>query len=514
MNQVLASSPAGRLGGRFVAVLLGAFVLCAALDVGLLGWIRVGPPGGKGQLFFTELVIMVAGALVVASTAIIAPETARRVTPFLFIALAWHTGFQVPLDNTGEFVLTVFDVLVPLCLFLGLIGRWYATGSEVKAWFHQYWRLMAIFWGFCLWGLVMALVRQVDPGPLMANLKSLLFYPLIAIILPWCIRGWKQLYWAVGLMLALVFERTLDGLYQAFTHQVSRFMTELVRGHVIYRIDGHMAATNQYAAYLVSGAMVLLAVVAASQLRRSVRFLLVAPLALMALALLLTYSRGAWLGAGVGVVALLLMLKPGRAVGTLGVLAFVGIVIEVLHPGAGTQILLRANDFDRSIAARVTYETTGFQVIQHFPLGAGWGAWFQLTPGGIQAIPGYPWYHDDYLQLATEIGVLGALSMVVILVSMLSLGWTEARRAANPDKSALVAGLTAAFIAVLVQTGTDQFLWHADIAPHIWIVGGLMLSGVLLVRMDRWKARTIREALEYADDELQAPRLAGIGGRW
>ena len=108
----------------------------------------------------------------VSATAIIAPETARRVTPFLFIALAWHTGFQVPLDKTDQFVITVFDVLVPLCLFLGMIGRWYETGSSIKLWFQEHWRLFAIFWGFCLWGLVVAILRGVSPPPMLANLKS------------------------------------------------------------------------------------------------------------------------------------------------------------------------------------------------------------------------------------------------------------------------------------------------------------------------------------------------------
>src|SRR5579862_3408572 len=88
-----------RFGVRIIAVLAAAIGLCVLIDVGLLTWIRIGPPGGKGQIFFVELVIMIAAALVVAATAVIAPETARRVTPFLFVGLAWHTGFQVPLDK-------------------------------------------------------------------------------------------------------------------------------------------------------------------------------------------------------------------------------------------------------------------------------------------------------------------------------------------------------------------------------------------------------------------------------
>lgn len=488
-------------GVSHVVVAVGAaLALGIVLDFALISWIRAGPPAGKGELFFLELVVMIAAALVVSATAVIAPETARRVTPFLFVALAWHTGFQVSLDPSGQFVISVFDVLVPLCLFLGLLGRWYLTGSEAKSWFQEHWRLMAVFWAFSLWGLIVAISRDVDPAPMLANFKSLLFYPLIVVVLPWCIRSWKQLYWVIGLMAALIFERTLDGLYQAATREVSKFVTELAHGNLIYRIDGHMAATNQYAAYLVTGGLVLLGLLAASRLRPAVRFALIVPMALMGLALLLTYSRGAWLGMAVGLIALLLILRPGRAAFALAAVVVVAFVVEVVHPGAGSQILLRANDFDHSIAVRENYQSLGFQVVQRFPLGAGWGAWFQRTPGGVQPISGFPWYHDDYLQMATEIGIPGLLSMLAILGSLVSLGWRTSRRVIDPTKMAVVAGLTAAFIALLVQTATDQFLWHADIAPHIWIVAGLLVSSVVLVRADAWKKATIDAALRQADE--------------
>jgi O-antigen ligase len=290
-------------------------------------------------------------------------------------------------------------------------------------------------------------------------------------------------------------------------------MTELVHGQIIYRIDGDMAATNQYAAYLMTGAFILLSVVTASRIRPLYRVLLAGPLALTGLALLLTYSRGAWLGSGIGLLVLLLMLKPRRAFATVGLLAFVGLVIEAVHPGAGSQIVLRANDIDRSIQARETYETTGLQVLMHYPFGAGWGAWFRLVPGGIQAIPGYPWYHDDYLQLATELGIPGLLSLLAILGSVVWTGWTAARKAYDPNNAAIVAGLTAALVGMLVQTATDQFLWHADIAPHIWIVAGLMLSGVMLMRMDDRRRAVIADAIEHAEEEARERDFALPGAQ-
>jgi len=462
-------------------------------------WIRVGPPTGKGDLFFVELVVLMAGAVILSATAILAPQAARTAAPFLFIALAWHTGFQVSLNTTGEFVLTVFDALVPLSLFLGLVGRWYITGDEFRSWFQQHWKLMSLFWAFCLWGLMLALVRGISGPPMLANLKSLVIYPLIMIIIPWCIRSWKQLMGAVGLLVALITDRALDGLHQALIHQVLKFQTVLGHGRVIYRIDGDMAASNQYAAYLLTGGLILLALVAASKLKRSIRLALAAPLALIALALLLTYSRGAWLGTAVALVVLLLILRPRQAFATLGVFALISIIIEAVHPGAGTQILARTNTYDSSIATREGYLVLALSVIQHYPFGAGWGAWFTLVPGGVQAVPGFPWYHDDYLQLATEIGILGVLPLLVILANIVLTGWRVARRALDPTKAALVAGLTAAFLGLIVQTATDQFLWHADIAPHIWIVAGLLLSGVALLVVEEKKQSTIDAALAFAE---------------
>ena len=501
--------------GRVLVPVIVATVICVALDVALLAWIGAGPPAGKGDGFFLELALLLAGASVISATAILAPSAARASIPLLFIVMAWHTGFQVPLEPTGEFVLTVFDVLVPLALILGLIGEWYVSGTGVRSWFGQYWKLMAVFWGFCVWGLALAIVNDISADPLLANLKSFIIYPLIMIILPWCIRSWKQLYLAVGLLVALVFERTLEGLYQAYTHQVLKFQT-LIHGQIVYRIDGHMAATNQYADYLLTGALIALAIVAASRLRLGQRLSLAAPLALTALALLLTYSRGAWLGTLVALLAMLMMMRPRRAFLTMGVLAGIVIVIEALHPGAGGSILQRTfNDYDHSIATRKLFEATGYTVLLHYPFGAGWGAWFQLVPGGIQAIPGFPWYHDDYLQLATEVGIPGVIPMLAILFSIVVAGWRASVRADNATKAALMAGVTAAFVGILVQTATDQFLWHADIAPHIWIVAGLVLSGAALVGADRRRKQTIADAMKYAEnaDTPAPPGLPQPAGR-
>ncbi len=357
---------------------MGAAIACAAIDAGLGIWIQIGAPGHKSDLFFFELVILIAAALIVLSISVLAPEKARIAAPFLFIALAWHTGFQVELGS-DKFELTVFDVLVPMTLFMAIVGGWFSTAAGVT-WFQRHWRMMAVFWAFCLWGLLAAIIRGVDPGPMLANLKSLLFYPLILVLMPLCIKSWKQFYLASGLLLAAITERALDGLRQAATHANTTFLTRLGNGQLVQRIDGDMAATNQYATYLLTGFLIFVALVAASQLKTSRRILLTIPLGLIGLALLFTFSRGAWLGTAVALLALAFILQPRRGVAVLGTVLVLLLAMQVFYPQARTEFLARANDYDHSIVQREAYEAIGFQVVLHYPLGAGWGAWFERTP--------------------------------------------------------------------------------------------------------------------------------------
>jgi O-antigen ligase len=461
----------------------GAALLCAVLDGGLLAWIRVGPPGNKGGLFFIELVLLLAVGTATLSAALLMPERARVATPFLFILLAWHTGFQIPLGS-DKFVLTVFDVLIPLCVVMALVGKWYQS-MPAPSWFQLHWKAMTLFWGFCVWGLVLAILRVIEVPPLLANLKSFVLYPIILILLPMCLRTWKQLYWAAGLMVFLVVERALDGLHEAATGSYSFKIYDLLpNGQLVHRIDGHMAGSNQYATYLVSGAMICLAIVAASRLKRT-RVVLAITLGFIGLALLLTFSRGAWLGLAVAILGLIFILKPKRGVSVLAILVVIVVAVELLYPEAKAQFFSRAGQVDVSLLRRQEYYSLGFRVLQSFPLGAGWGAWFQRTPTGIIASPGFPWYHDDYLQLATEIGIPGLLVVLWIVGTVFMSGVQAGRRALSVNQFALCAGLTTAFLGMLVQTGTDQFLWHADIAPHIWTVGGLVATAAMLVQADR-----------------------------
>jgi O-antigen ligase len=126
-------------------------------------------------------------------------------------------------------------------------------------------------------------------------------------------------------------------------------------------------------------------------------------------------------------------------------------------------------------------------VIRHYPLGAGWGAAFFRTPNGLT--PGttnvdWPWYHDDYLQLATEVGIPGLAVFLWLWLVLLRRGLRAYYRSRDTLQGALIVGLIASLFAMLVQAATDQIFWHADVGPHIWIIAGLLLAAATLVEQN------------------------------
>jgi O-antigen ligase len=396
--------------------------------------------------------------------------------PFILIGLAWHTGFQISFSGDERLVLSAFDVLVPVTILLAFAGHWYVRGSETA--FGARLKLPLIAFAiFVVWGVGLALVRAVDPAPLIANLKAYTIYPLIALLLPWCITRWRQLYAAVFWMMTLILERALEGIVQG---QAGSRTVILNSGTLVGRINGNFASVNQYALYVATGLLIGLGLLL-GQRRLQWRLAYLAASAVLALALSLTLSRGAWLGTVVALVASAFCLGPRRSTQLLAVLALVLAVIAIIHPGTISAVAGRLQLNDNTVKERQQFLQVGFQVVESYPLGAGWGAGFILSPHGPIPADSFPWYHDDYLQLATEVGVPGMLAFVWLWLAILWPAFRTARKLRLTGHGPLILGLLAAVIASLVQAGTDQFFWHADLAPHIWLLTGLLLSALALV---------------------------------
>jgi hypothetical protein len=213
--------------------------------------------------------------------------------------------------------------------------------------------------------------------------------------------------------------------------------------------------------------------------RRRVGPLSLALMALVTVGLALTYARSAWLALVAGILVLLAITR-GRATPQLVALAaVVGVAGLALSLSQGTldAFVERTSTFgdlgsDVSAGAR---EETARELVPRIlavPLGYGLGSAGEATRLGDG--DGLRVLDNGYLSLAYQVGIPGAL---LVLVGLFVATWTSARSAlrADPDRTAATLTAVFAFFIVLLLSGDQLYglpgaiLWYlvgAALARH------------------------------------------------
>lgn len=194
--------------------------------------------------------------------------------------------------------------------------------------------------------------------------------------------------------------------------------------------------------------------------RRRVDPVSLALMALVTVALALTYVRSAWLALAAGILVLLAITR-GRATPQLlalvAVLAVAGLALS-LSEGTLDAFVGRVSTFgalgtDVSAEAREEGARALAPQILRAPLGYGLGSTGEATRlaggEGVRAVD------NGYLSLAYQVGIPGAL---LVLAGLFVATWTSARSAlrVDPDRSAATLTAIFAFFIVLLLSG-DQF---------------------------------------------------------
>lgn len=164
-----------------------------------------------------------------------------------------------------------------------------------------------------------------------------------------------------------------------------------------------------------------------------------AVIVLIGAGLLATFSRQAWLGAVVGLLALGLRRRPALTVGVVA-LAIVALAALPIPGGSGTfgQYLLTASDASStSSAGRITLWGDAINLIpSHAVVGVGPGLFGTLNPSG----KGVFYAHNMFLDAAIELGVAGAVALLAVFGGGLM---SALRRPGTPAFAMLTAYATA-----------------------------------------------------------------------
>ena len=237
------------------------------------------------------------------------------------------------------------------------------------------------------------------------------------------------------------------------------------------RARGLFQDPNVFGPFLIPALLVVLEEILEPRLltaRRPVKALM---LAVLAVGVLFSYSRGAWVNLAVAlpVMGVVLTLRRGgvrRAAGMLAIAAVAAAVAAgtVAATGSGDFLAERARPQQYDVE-RFSAQRAGLRPAQVYPFGAG--------PGQFESVAGIS-AHSTYARALGEQGFPGLVVVLALLAVTLGLAAGNAVRGRSTYGIGSAA-LLAAWCGLLVSSAfVDTLHWR-----HLWIVAALIWAGAM-----------------------------------
>jgi len=265
---------------------------------------------------------------------------------------------------------------------------------------------------------------------------------------------------------------------------------DFLKGYGGCRLSASFSAPNGFGGWLV---LVLPALWGASVekrwkvLGREMKIGLNILLVLLLACLMLTYTRGAWIGLLVSsvLVAYFFFKEKSLTCKRVSALVFVGIcgLFLFIWPSLkdqkvsffgfpnsiGAETVVERLTLSRGFSVRKNLWTESLEIIQDFPLfGCGLNTYSLTAPYYKVAEGGGIYSHNSYLQMAAEIGLLGLGAFLWIVFCFFTMGFYYF----NKEKDYLALGLLSGLLAFLVHAFFDNHLYALQLVVLFWLVLG------------------------------------------
>ena len=235
------------------------------------------------------------------------------------------------------------------------------------------------------------------------------------------------------------------------------------------RAQGLFKDPNVFGPFLVPAVLILMEETVAPRLLRLRLVPKLVLLSVMAVGVVFSFSRAAWLNLAVGTVVLfaVLALRRGgarRAMTLLVVTLVAGAALfGVLAATSSFEFLTERAALQDYDSQRFGAQASGFEVAVEHPLGIG--------PGQFERISDLS-AHSTYVRSLAEEGPLGAA--VILGLVLLTLGFAARNVALGVDTYGIgSAGLLAAWCGLLANSSfVDTLHWR-----HLWLVAALIWAG-------------------------------------
>jgi O-antigen ligase len=202
-------------------------------------------------------------------------------------------------------------------------------------------------------------------------------------------------------------------------------------------------------------------------------------LGLMGLALLFSFSRGSFVGAGAAL--FLLGLVRYRKLLLILVLALALILILPQTQGYVTHFFQGVQIEDLATQMRIGEYTDAIKLIQRYPI---FGVGFTGTP----EIDTYLQVASLYLMMASEMGLVGLAAFLIVMLTLFISAWRVRKRVrARSDFEPIWWGYHTALAGALVGGVFDHYFFNLDFHHSVtlfWLFVGLAAASTRLAKHD------------------------------
>lgn len=391
----------------------------------------------------------------------------------LFVAVSFATNH---ISLSLLIYITVLPFMPTMIMVAGAIGLCIALGFKTHVLRERVPLANSSINFFMFLMMVMFVFGVINSYDKMSSLKSVMVYiafMLVYYLIVRLVNDKKNLVKAFALLTGASLVCSVYGIYQYFNPaELQVWQDSEMFSDISGRIVSFFENPNVYGEYLILVIMINVALLATVKkpLLKICTFIL---LALSGVCMILTYSRGCWIGIVLAVALFLFMSskKMFLIMTAMGVVALFFLPDSVM-----TRLLSIGNLADSSTSYRVYIWQGTMDMLKDFWLtgiGVGTSAFNHVYPiyafGAISA----PHPHNLYLLLLSEMGILGLLVFVALMIVVLKKLFCTANNSKDRTLSVFSSALFSGLVGFLVQGIFDNVWYNYRVFLFFFIIIGL-----------------------------------------
>jgi len=296
----------------------------------------------------------------------------------------------------------------------------------------------------------------------------------------------KDLYTLIDFIIVIGFMTAFYAFYQYFSGEPMGSGWVDPSSNISIRVFSTFENPNLYAEYLIMIIPLTFARLLSVEGRKRIIYALIGMILLIAL--LLTFSRGGWLGLVFAVGVLVLLLKKDLVIKLIPV----GVIGIFFLPNS---IMMRIKSIgslsDSSNFYRFQIWENSINIIKDFfitGVGLGFESFRSISSLYIKDFSPYH-AHNTYLELMIEIGILGLILFIWLLGKLLK----DIRYQKMSQDKIFTVALFSGIAGLFIHGVAEHILYNPKIIFQFWLITGLLITFNV-------KFMKVRENNEYIND--------------